>query len=602
MFNLRFHRLTLALVLLLPAGLVRAPLFVQSVSSGKISSSSKPAEERIKQAAVWSAKNGPWSVTNSPVQPSSNDAHDYLSWAPYWWPECNWCASNAPKSDGEPGSDPDASLSSSASSTHSSPSLPSGKPPVTVPFVPIPSSLPAAIGILPVSNPSGPTLARPTPAPLFTADVLGHALMRRRGGASQSTTFPAHATEVISPSKASTASQSTHHTTAPTRSNPTGSLENEASGTRLRLAAKSSPTIQLGSDQQNSGKAAAGSKNNKNNSAKSSCTPSRTRMAPSATWTACAYKVRDGQVNPDVRNLTNVGDIVSMSQAVLWNGVAYGLTNDSSYSERATQLIYSWFLDPRTAINPNVNFGQVIRGPPGDQTGGYTGILDWRMMVKVVNSIVILRANGAEAWNTLMATTMNNWSNKYLRWLIESQSGRDAANVANNHATFYFVQVVAMEILLGNIDGARQAANIYFTGPFLKQIASSGEQPYESVRTRPFHYRCFNLEAMIAMAKMSDNLALNMWSAKTEKGATIQTAVDFMLTLEAGDEEVSELAPHVAAVASAYGDPSGKYARWLADAANTGDARKEQSWRFYNHPEAFFSSPARGNYQSSQKF
>lgn len=35
------------------------------------------------------ATQGPWSVTQKPFTAPSNDTHDYLSWAPYWWPDCD---------------------------------------------------------------------------------------------------------------------------------------------------------------------------------------------------------------------------------------------------------------------------------------------------------------------------------------------------------------------------------------------------------------------------------------------------------------------------------------------------------------------------------
>ena len=50
---------------------------------------------------------------------------------------------------------------------------------------------------------------------------------------------------------------------------------------------------------------------------------------------------------------------------------------------------------------------------------------------------------------------------------------------------------------LGDTKGAQTTLKNYFTHQFLDQIAASGEQPFEAVRTRPYHYRCFNLEAMI---------------------------------------------------------------------------------------------------------
>ena len=67
----------------------------------------------------------------------------------------------------------------------------------------------------------------------------------------------------------------------------------------------------------------------------------------------------------------------------------------------------------------------------------------------------------------------------------------------SNHGTFFVNQLAAAKILLGDNRGAMDAVKGYFSGPFLDQVAESGEQPFEAVRTRPYHYRCFNLEAMI---------------------------------------------------------------------------------------------------------
>jgi hypothetical protein len=62
--------------------------------------------------------------------------------------------------------------------------------------------------------------------------------------------------------------------------------------------------------------------------------------------------------------------------------------------------------------------------------------------------------------------------------------------------------VIATKVLAGDVSGATAAAQDYFSHQFLDQVAASGEQPFEAVRTRPFHYRCFNLEAMIVSVLM----------------------------------------------------------------------------------------------------
>jgi hypothetical protein len=58
----------------------------------------------------------------------------------------------------------------------------------------------------------------------------------------------------------------------------------------------------------------------------------------------------------------------------------------------------------------------------------------------------------------------------------------------------------------------------------------------------------------------------NDWNT-TSNGATIQTAIDFLMTTNpAATNEVNvtaEIYPNIAAVASVYGDPSGKYVSFL---------------------------------------
>jgi hypothetical protein len=39
--------------------------------------------------------------------------------------------------------------------------------------------------------------------------------------------------------------------------------------------------------------------------------------------------------------------------------------------------------------------------------------------------------------------------------------------------------------------------NNYFQGIYQNQIVANGDQPLESVRTRPFHYRAYNAAAII---------------------------------------------------------------------------------------------------------
>lgn len=67
-------------------------------------------------------------------------------------------------------------------------------------------------------------------------------------------------------------------------------------------------------------------------------------------------------------------------------------------------------------------------------------------------------------------------------------------------------QLAAVKMFIGDREGAIGLLKGFFDGPFMDQIAASGEQPFEAVRTRPFHYRCFNLEAMIVSSNLETHV------------------------------------------------------------------------------------------------
>lgn len=89
-------------------------------------------------------------------------------------------------------------------------------------------------------------------------------------------------------------------------------------------------------------------------------------------------------------------------------------------------------------MNPNVNFGQMVRGP-GDngQKGTFTGILDIRGIVKIVNALLILRTGvrkgsdvsqrGEDDVQSVDAA-MRRWVSQYVRWLQTSPLAEKAAS------------------------------------------------------------------------------------------------------------------------------------------------------------------------------
>ncbi|KAI0080380.1 chondroitin AC/alginate lyase [Panus rudis PR-1116 ss-1] len=264
-------------------------------------------------------------------------------------------------------------------------------------------------------------------------------------------------------------------------------------------------------------------------------------------WTTCPYVTRDGQFNPDARDVNDIDSFENLADGVLYNAITSQITGSTEYANNAAKFIRAWFLDDQTAMNPSLNFAQIRRGP-GGQNGTHTGVLDLKCMTKVVNGVLILRQGQANAWSSDDDNQMNAWAEKYISWLQTAPIAIEESTWPNNHGTFFYNQLAALQIMVGDNAGARKTLETYFTTLFKNQISADGEQPEEAKRTRPYHYRSYNLAAMITNARLGSYVGYDTWNLTTSSGATIQTALDFAIAQPSGDDDATELYPNVAAV------------------------------------------------------
>ncbi|KAJ7668176.1 chondroitin AC/alginate lyase [Mycena rosella] len=287
-------------------------------------------------------------------------------------------------------------------------------------------------------------------------------------------------------------------------------------------------------------------------------------------WKTCAYVFRDGQVNPDRFLIEDFQSFFNLSDAVLYNSIASTLQNKSSsvYSQNVVKFVNAWFLDADTGMNPNLNYAQMNRGPSGQQ-GEYTGILDLRGFAKIASGILILRKSGNTDWTADIDAKLIAWCDKYIDWLNTSPSGTTAGNATNNHGTIFVNQMAGLKLIVKDVPAAATLTQGYFTGIFQKQLQANGDQPMEASRTHPYHYRNFNIAGMVTNARLLSyaDPSSTPWKS-TANGATIQTTIDFLMTTDPaakGEANItSEIYPNVAAIASAYGDPDGKYVKFLS--------------------------------------
>ncbi|KAF9262760.1 chondroitin AC/alginate lyase [Marasmius fiardii PR-910] len=297
-------------------------------------------------------------------------------------------------------------------------------------------------------------------------------------------------------------------------------------------------------------------------------------------WTTCPYKLRDGQFNPDGRLINDVGHFDDLSNAVLYSSIAYVITggNSNSFSRNAVRFIKRWFLDSDTKMNPSLTYAQILRGPDG-QVGRHTGVLDMKGFVRIATAIEIFRKSNNTDWTPKIDSGMVDWVKNYTSWIETDPTALKEAAALNNHGTFYHVQLAALKLIVNDREGAKQVIENYYNSQFLTQIEENGEQVssfvfflLEAARTRPYHYHTYNIAAIISLARIAQYIdpEYNVWNRTSAKGGSLKKAMDFTLSLDPAisneTSAVIELYPYVTAIGAVFGDPDGRYRKWLQDA------------------------------------
>ncbi len=237
------------------------------------------------------------------------------------------------------------------------------------------------------------------------------------------------------------------------------------------------------------------------------------------------YIRKDGVSNPELEKLDRI-PLTQMTRSVKLLSLAFTVTGDEKYLFKAVENLEMWFLDKKTRMNPNLNYGQTIPGH-NNGLGRGEGIIDTYNFVEMLDGVELLRTS--KNFPKKVNAGLKEWFVQYLDWMLTSAIGKEEYEAKNNHGTAFDVQVARYALFVGKTEIAQKYISDFASLRIFTQIEPNGSQPLELARTTAFGYSVFNLTHMIDMCMIASTLGLDLMTAVSPDGRSIQKAVEFLI-------------------------------------------------------------------------
>lgn len=244
------------------------------------------------------------------------------------------------------------------------------------------------------------------------------------------------------------------------------------------------------------------------------------------------YIRRDGERNPEINKFSDHRSLDDMVEAVETLALGWYFKENEACAASAARLLRAWFLNQTTRMNPHLQYAQAI---PGVNSGRGIGLIESRGLTRVGDAIGLLV--GSKAWTAEDQRGLEQWFDEFLQWMLASQNGRDEAAANNNHGTYYDLQAASFALFVGKKELATAILQAAREKRIARQIEPDGRQPLELARTKAWSYSIGNLQGLMSLARLGENVGVDLWHYQTADGRGLRKALDYLAPFAAGEQK-----------------------------------------------------------------
>lgn len=238
----------------------------------------------------------------------------------------------------------------------------------------------------------------------------------------------------------------------------------------------------------------------------------------------------DGKPNTAAMANFDGPKIAAMANRVTALAQGYYFLGEKKYARAAAEQLRAWFLDPATAMNPNMNFAQAIKP---DENGQPWGIIDANRFPEILNNVGLIA--DSEEWTSSDDAALKKWFTSFNRWLIESPLGKKERAAKNNHGTFYDLILASGAAYVGDEATVREVLETVGPVRLDGQIAADGSTPEETRRAESAMYTLWNLSGLTDLAALGAKYDIDIWNYPSAQNPKLKQTGDFLLPYATGE-------------------------------------------------------------------